>query len=142
MEWSPRNLGIIIVGFILTCIVFVMFPYSLYKGAKEHKRRTESKQKNLWIPDILFPYLNWTNILCLYRVSLMCLVWLILQNYIKARAIRWKNNIILKITYSSGGYLHIKKEVSFRITIWINATPQDYQSDEVINILLVRGCNT
>ena len=57
MEWSPRNLGIIIVGFILTCIVFVMFPYSLYKGAKEHKRRTESKQKNLWIPDILFPYL-------------------------------------------------------------------------------------
>ena len=142
MEWSPRNLGIIIVGFILTCIVFVMFPYSLYKGAKEHKRRTESKQKNLWIPDILFPYLNWTNILCLYRVSLMCLVWLILQNYIKARAIRWKNNIILKITYSSGVYLHIKKEVSFRITIWINATPQDYQSDEVINILLVRGCNT
>ena len=47
MEWSPRNLGIIIVGFIFTCIVFVMFPYSLYKGAKEHKRRTESKQKNL-----------------------------------------------------------------------------------------------
>ena len=47
MEWSPRHIGIIVVGVTLSFFIFVLFPYSLYRGAKENKRQTEFKEKNI-----------------------------------------------------------------------------------------------